>query len=160
MRGGIASVSARKTLFLPYRCRCSIRTRARAYIRIRDPRACPSPLKRSPSCGLGERRQRGGTKTNGCTSGTACKMLFRTTFRRFCALCIASSRYIHTEERRNVPQTPLSVDIGFPKKERSRDGDEKEAKEEAIGRFGGLILFSLSPFLYANSELTFIWPRV
>lgn len=162
MRGGIASVSPRVRRFssrivslpmlYPY-------TRACTYTYTRSSRVS-SPLKRSPSCGLGERRQRGGTNTNGCTSGTACKMLFRTTFRRFCALCIASSRYIHTEERRNVPQTPLSADIGFPKKERSRDGDEKEAKEEAIGRFGGLILFSLSLFLHANSELTFIWPRV
>lgn len=93
-----------------------------------------SPLKRSLSCGPGERGQGGGTNTNGCTSGTACKMLFRTTFRRFCALCIVVQIYTH-RERRNVPQTPLSADIGFPKKEKGT-----KAKEEAIGRFGGLIL--------------------
>lgn len=36
-----------------------------------------------------------------------------------------------------MPQTPLSADIGFPKKEKGT-----KAKEEAIGRFGGL----LSPY--------------
>lgn len=81
-------------------------------------------------------------------------MLFRTTFRRFCALCIVVQIYTH-RERRNVPQTPLSADIGFPKKEKGT-----KAKEEAIGRFGGLILsppyLSLSLFLYAHSESTFI----
>lgn len=39
-----------------------------------------------------------------------------------------------------MPQTPLSADIGFPKKEKGT-----KAKEEAIGRFGGLILSPLLP---------------
>lgn len=92
------SIGIRKTLS-SYRCRCSITVpRARAYTRVYA-HVChvSSPWRRSPSCEPECEKGRG-TNTNGYTSGAACKMLFPTTFRRFCALCIVVQIYTGSEE--------------------------------------------------------------